>query len=510
MISRIGAGSVETDATPRSPDDTIDRSGDALDRAVRYIAEHATRGIGVADVAREAGVSRRWLSLLFAARLGRSPHEEIARIRFATIERLLMETDMTLATIAFQCGFRHCEYMTAAFKKRYGMPPSRWRVAHGRPAAGVRGFTLVELLVVIAIIATLIGLLLPAVQSAREAARRSQCSNSIKQLALAVVAHDSANREFPPPCGNGKFQKISASGGNANINWWYYGWIPRVLPFAEEAPLYDRVIAWVKAGNIPNNSSGSPFVSQPRGLQCASDPGFGLGAGLGGDYGDTNYRCNRGDLIIDKNAGSPWRSPFGGQGFQTNGTYLDSCTMKKITDGTSKTIMLGEAVVGINGSTHPISGLAAGVTMTKVASPGNSATPYGALACSTQRTSSGYAAGSTTNVANGNSGQNWGHGDPPFGVFYTVLAPNGPSCTATATTTIANFPTVISASSYHPGGVNVAMCDGSVRFVSETIDAGDPSQTSTVPMANTSRPSVYGIWGALGTHRANENLIGEW
>jgi prepilin-type N-terminal cleavage/methylation domain-containing protein/prepilin-type processing-associated H-X9-DG protein len=509
MISRIDDMPLATDDEVRSRPESAGRSGDVLGRAIRYIAENAVRGIGVTDVAREAGVSRRWLSLLFAARLGRSPHEEIARLRFAAVEHLLTTTDMTLADIAFRCGFRHCEYMTAAFKKRYGMPPSRWRLARRDQAVGTRGFTLVELLVVVAIIATLIGLLLPAVQSAREAARRSQCSNSIKQLALAVVAHDSANREFPPPCGNGKFQKLSASGGNTNINWWYYGWIPRVLPFNEETALYDRVTEWVKAGNLPNSAAGSPSLTQPRGLQCTSDPGFGLGAGVANDFGDTNYRCNRGDLIIDKNAGSPWRSPFGGQGFQTNGTYLDNCSMKKITDGTSKTIMLAEAVVGINGSTHPISGLAAGVTMTKVASPGNSATPYGALACSTQRGASGYT-GATTNAANGNSGQNWGHGDPPFGAFYTVLPPNGPSCTATAANGVANFPSVISASSFHPGGVNVAMCDGSVRFMAETIDAGDPAQTTTLPMANTSRRSAYGIWGALGTHRSAENLSGEW
>lgn len=95
--------------------------------AVRLIRERACRGIKVQDVVRELGSSRRVLDDRFAARVGHTPHEEIARQQFQRVEQLLTETDLPLATIADRCGFRHTEYMTVAFTRRHGMPPSRWR-----------------------------------------------------------------------------------------------------------------------------------------------------------------------------------------------------------------------------------------------------------------------------------------------------------------------------------------------------------------------------------------------
>ncbi len=100
-----------------------------LQNVVRYIHERANKSLKVGEIAHEFGVSRRWLSILFATRLGRTPHEEIIRARFARVERLLLETDLTLAEIAHHCGFRHGEYMSVAFHRRYGIPPSQWRRA---------------------------------------------------------------------------------------------------------------------------------------------------------------------------------------------------------------------------------------------------------------------------------------------------------------------------------------------------------------------------------------------
>ena len=101
-----------------------------LQAVVRHIHERADKSLKVGEIADSFGVSRRWLSLLFATRLGRTPHEEIIRARFARVERLLVETDLTLAEIAHQCGFRHAEYMSVAFHRRYGVPPSQWRREH--------------------------------------------------------------------------------------------------------------------------------------------------------------------------------------------------------------------------------------------------------------------------------------------------------------------------------------------------------------------------------------------
>ena len=126
-LQRVGGGS-------RGSDTLVHDDGTILGRAVRFIHENATRGIHVADVAAHVRASRRWLDGAFVEQLGRTPHEEIVRVQFARVEQLLVETDLALEEIASQCGFRHAEYMSVAFKRRYGVSPSRWR---GRRA--VRG-----------------------------------------------------------------------------------------------------------------------------------------------------------------------------------------------------------------------------------------------------------------------------------------------------------------------------------------------------------------------------------
>lgn len=95
--------------------------------AVRFIRARACMGIKVQDVVRELGTSRRILDDRFGAPVGHTPHEEIARQQSRRVEQLLAETDLPLATIAERCGFRHAEYMTVAFTRRHGIPPSRWR-----------------------------------------------------------------------------------------------------------------------------------------------------------------------------------------------------------------------------------------------------------------------------------------------------------------------------------------------------------------------------------------------
>ncbi|NBW96933.1 MAG: helix-turn-helix domain-containing protein [Planctomycetia bacterium] len=95
--------------------------------AVRFIRDRACTGIKVQDVVREIGTSRRILDARFAARVGHTAHEEITRQQFRRVEQLLVETALPLATIAERCGFRHAEYMTVAFTRRHGTPPSRWR-----------------------------------------------------------------------------------------------------------------------------------------------------------------------------------------------------------------------------------------------------------------------------------------------------------------------------------------------------------------------------------------------
>jgi LacI family transcriptional regulator len=113
----------------RQSTDVLAIDDELVATAVRQIRERACTGIKVADLVRSLGVSRRVLERRFLRRLGHTPHDEIARVRFRRVEQLLTGTDLPLTTIAARAGFRHPETMTVAFTRRHGLPPSRWRQA---------------------------------------------------------------------------------------------------------------------------------------------------------------------------------------------------------------------------------------------------------------------------------------------------------------------------------------------------------------------------------------------
>jgi len=117
----------------RQSTDVLAIDDDLVTAAVRRVREQACGGLRVIDLARDLGVSRRVLESRFARRVGHTPHEEILRVQFRRVEQLLRETDLPLAEIADRAGFRHAEYMTVAFKRRHGVPPSSWRRRHRGP-----------------------------------------------------------------------------------------------------------------------------------------------------------------------------------------------------------------------------------------------------------------------------------------------------------------------------------------------------------------------------------------
>jgi prepilin-type N-terminal cleavage/methylation domain-containing protein/prepilin-type processing-associated H-X9-DG protein len=185
------------------------------------------------------------------------------------------------------------------------------------------GFTLIELLVTIAIISVLVALLLPAVQQAREAARRTQCKNNLKQISLALHNYHERSGSFPP-------QTVVDWG--AETGWW--SWIARVLPDLDQRPLYDRLD--LNADVWSNCNRLKPYTSQRLDvLMCPSDPGSG---GLfesdedcaGGEaYALTSYLGCR---------GSTRRLPG-------NGVFPDvnkTSRLRDVVDGTSQTLLLGE------------------------------------------------------------------------------------------------------------------------------------------------------------------------
>lgn len=197
------------------------------------------------------------------------------------------------------------------------------------------GFTLVELLVVIAIIATLIGLLLPAVQSAREAARRIKCAGSLKQLGLAILNHESARRRFPPGSqGRDPLTREYTSTARRQP------FISHLLPYIEEAGIYSQYDL-TQSFNTPVNR---PAVSQPLGfMQCPSDTIQGPFAPVGdfkGNYGLNWGRWN----FIDQ--GGPASNPPPLNVTHDRGQapfYLDyGAKIGEISDGTSKTLAMLE------------------------------------------------------------------------------------------------------------------------------------------------------------------------
>ena len=346
------------------------------------------------------------------------------------------------------------------------------------------GFTLVELLVVIAIIGVLIGLLLPAVQAAREAARRSSCSNKMKQLALAVLNHENSYKELPAATHSSRIKQLV----NAATFAYRVGPIVSLLPFMEESALYDSCIAQIKTNAQP---MGGPFDTNIGSLLCPSDSNTSNKLGQF-RWGRTSYFGSAGDIGIDLTY--PWlrRGAFCADqgrftpGFSNPGQR--SVQLKDITDGTSHTLLLGEMVIGDQSNRLP-----AGVGK-------NGSNPpwyQPPLICQGLVASGGqtYSAAVTSGYM---PGVGWGFSDPPNSVFYTHLPPNAPRCANDH-----NWNAYMPASSYHPGGVMVAMCDGSTSFVMDTIDHGSPSVAS----GNSEMlggATKRGVWGALSTIKAGE------
>jgi len=354
----------------------------------------------------------------------------------------------------------------------------------GTGASARTGFTLVELLVVIAIIGVLVGLLLPAVQQARESARRSSCTNKIKQMALGVLNFASARDKLPPASGNNELP--TTNGGAGNIA----SWIVFVLPFCEEQSLYEACITNFRNGGAPwDSGSSSPFVKQITGLVCPSDQNARPSSTVTNNFAVTNYRGSKGDMWGQWAQGI--RGPFADARLAGDNTKYVSVRQKDITDGTSKTILLGEGVVGT--LTNDLkSGLAVSVGI----APN---TP--ASTCSAKAGSSGLT-GSTASTAGQGLGHRWGDCRDVYTYLYTKIPPNGVSCSDTSNP---ESTAAVAASSWHPGGVNMAMCDGTVKFFADTIDAGDATAVPPWPSSATITYASYnGVWGALGSIAGGE------
>ena len=309
-----------------------------------------------------------------------------------------------------------------------------------------RGFTLIELLVVIAIIAVLIALLLPAVQAAREAARRSQCVNNLKQIGLAMHNYQSTNNCLPQ--------------GTRGCCWGT--WLVTVLPFVEQANMYN---SWNSFGN---NSGITGYVDGPlryagvcnstvttsriAAYSCPSDPnGLGTSGINGGGKPVTshNYVANFGNTTHQQGAltdnsitytylgapfgdvGSPNADITAGTGQGATNGVVD---FNGITDGLSNTLMVSEVLIGRTSANYDLRGFswwAYGTSFTGFLPPNSTKPDW--------MQSSSYC-------------------------NYTA-DPTNPPCIQGTNSLVYN-----AARSKHPGGVNAGLCDGSVKFMKNTVN----------------------------------------
>jgi prepilin-type N-terminal cleavage/methylation domain-containing protein len=382
------------------------------------------------------------------------------------------------------------------------------------PVVRRRGFTLVELLVVISIIGVLAALILPAIQSARGAARRMQCSSHIRQVGIALLAYESNNRLLVP----------MRSGPQDNAAGRYIGMrvsgMVHLAPYMEMAPLYQLYKSGFTSQQPPysvfaadgepwwQGGDYTPWRTQIPMLRCPSDPGR-MMEGEWSSMGRCNYLFCYGDsqrgpeLAEWETTGPTTRGLFQ----QRFGRPLTACF-----DGSSNTIAFSEAVTafgviaGTFGPGAPIHGYQA--TNIPEVAVGRGVLPS---VCKATAINHKYTS-SQSPIAK--RGLHWGDGMNDSNAFNTILPPNSPSCIIDTH----DGPGIQSAGSYHPGGAHCLMLDLVVRFVTDDIDAGPADArspgafTSGQPLrytADWSSPSPHGIWGALGSIGGSETLQSE-
>jgi prepilin-type N-terminal cleavage/methylation domain-containing protein/prepilin-type processing-associated H-X9-DG protein len=339
------------------------------------------------------------------------------------------------------------------------------------------GFTLIELLVVIAIIAVLISLLLPAVQSAREAARRSQCTNNLKQIGIACHNYLAAFQLLP--FGKGAGYTVSVPGTKAYARWSAHS---QLLMFIEQGNLFNSInfnlapetpgmagdVAFMPPFQNANRENATACRTQVATFICPSDAGPFVPDWSGGNSYLGNmqsWACDIGESNPSQVA--PNEVPRG------IFYYLSGVKLAQITDGTSNTAFFSEKIRGKG---------------TRDAD----ARSDSMITTATTTLDDTYLMCQTTNPALPTTlrlthvqGASWVMGEMCCTLYNHVTTPNKGTCAALGFPgSMANMPMVVPPSSFHPAGVNTLFGDGSVKFIKDSV--------------------ALPTWRGLGTRNGNE------
>jgi len=400
------------------------------------------------------------------------------------------------------------------------------KMEKGGRIVDVFGFTLVELLVVIAIIGILIALLLPAVQAAREAARRMSCSNNLKQLGIALHNYHDVRGTFPA---GQQAWGIRLSNGTIPGYNDPYSQTWRISPFVILLPYVEGTAAWDGIRSEDGKWSslaellpwGAAVTRHLAGtfpvFRCPSDGNSNGPSRFGVTIDGIEYRPSR--ISYRYSMGDGMWNCFepnfvgGDPNIRSRGVFhiYQFNDMAFIADGTSNTIGFSERCI------NPEGGAGTGSADNAVRSglwEAGMAIYVGGTPAPANCLNDATVAGDRSRLKDGAiywGGQILADGRPANNGFHTVLPPNSPSCLFSAVGNQDNGWGIFSASSFHPGGVQGVFMDGSVRFISETINTGNlngaqggqnEGGTSFVVQPGASN---YGVWGALGTPQGGES-----
>ncbi|TWU50511.1 Type II secretion system protein G precursor [Rubripirellula tenax] len=357
---------------------------------------------------------------------------------------------------------------------------NRFRIR--KQALSPLAFTLVELLVVIAIIGVLVGLLLPATRFSHEAARRMSCSNNLKQLGLALHNYHSNHKQLPMAMGG---TDLGPTPNHANAS--RLSGLVALLPFIEQQAAWESISKPNRFGDVDYPAMGpAPWVMQYdpwryniENLMCPSSPNEPAG------FGATSFTFSIGDSAREIHRPDAQRGGF---------ACRKTTTFRSINDGLSNTIAMAEIAVLHDRMSktqfavkQPASILESPSQCRELADP-DRPNYFGA----------------DVKLGVQGRGMRWADGAAGFSLANMILPPNSPSCAVMGTQEVDG---IYSASSMHQGGCHVLMMDGAVKFVTDSIDAGD-AQSPTIATEKSEVPlaSPYGLWGAIGSAVGGESI----